>query len=60
MRGGSYLCHESYCWRYRCAARSANTPDSSAGNIGFRLTADSDGSPRTTAATLGRQASATS
>ena len=39
-RGGSYLCHESYCWRYRCAARSANTPDSSAGNIGFRLAAD--------------------
>jgi formylglycine-generating enzyme required for sulfatase activity len=37
MRGGSYLCHESYCWRYRCAARSASTPDSSAGNIGFRV-----------------------
>ena len=43
MRGGSYLCHESYCWRYRCAARSANTPDSTAGNIGFRLAADGDG-----------------
>jgi formylglycine-generating enzyme len=42
MRGGSYLCHESYCWRYRCAARSANTPDSSAGNIGFRMAADVD------------------
>jgi formylglycine-generating enzyme required for sulfatase activity len=40
-RGGSYLCHESYCWRYRCAARSGNTPDSSAGNIGFRMAADS-------------------
>src|SRR5215212_8251959 len=39
-RGGSYLCHESYCWRYRCAARSGNTPDSSAGNIGFRMAAD--------------------
>jgi sulfatase modifying factor 1 len=37
MRGGSYLCHESYCWRYRVDARSANTPDSSAGNIGFRV-----------------------
>ena len=43
MRGGSYLCHESYCWRYRCAARSANTPDSSAGNIGFRMAADVPG-----------------
>jgi formylglycine-generating enzyme required for sulfatase activity len=39
MRGGSYLCHESYCWRYRCASRNANTPDSSAGNIGFRVAA---------------------
>ena len=36
MRGGSYLCHESYCNRYRVAARSANTPDSSTGNLGFR------------------------
>jgi sulfatase modifying factor 1 len=36
MRGGSYLCHASYCHRYRVAARSANTPDSSAANLGFR------------------------
>ncbi|MDE2992019.1 MAG: formylglycine-generating enzyme family protein [Chloroflexota bacterium] len=36
LRGGSYLCHRSYCNRYRVAARSANTPDSSAGNVGFR------------------------
>jgi len=36
MRGGSYLCHPSYCWRYRNAARSATTPDSSSGHIGFR------------------------
>lgn len=36
MRGGSYLCHASYCNRYRVAARSSNTPDSSTGNIGFR------------------------
>jgi formylglycine-generating enzyme required for sulfatase activity len=42
-RGGSYLCHDSYCWRYRCAARSGNTPDSSAGNIGFRMAADGPG-----------------
>ena len=40
-RGGSYLCHDSYCWRYRCAARSGNTPDSTAGNVGFRMAADS-------------------
>nr|WP_218004884.1 formylglycine-generating enzyme family protein [Actinomadura macra] len=37
MRGGSHMCHESYCNRYRVAARSSNTPDSSAGNIGFRV-----------------------
>ncbi|WP_373430058.1 formylglycine-generating enzyme family protein [Paenibacillus sp. GD4] len=40
MRGGSYLCHKSYCNRYRVAARTANTPDSSTGNIGFRCAAD--------------------
>jgi sulfatase modifying factor 1 len=36
IRGGSYLCHDSYCNRYRNAARSSNTPDSSTGNTGFR------------------------
>lgn len=36
MRGGSYLCHHSYCNRYRVAARTSNTPDSSSGNLGFR------------------------
>jgi formylglycine-generating enzyme required for sulfatase activity len=35
-RGGSHLCHHSYCNRYRVAARTANTPDSSSGNTGFR------------------------
>ncbi|WP_051752326.1 formylglycine-generating enzyme family protein [Streptosporangium amethystogenes] len=40
IRGGSYLCHDSYCNRYRVAARSSNTPDSSSGNTGFRLAAD--------------------
>lgn len=37
IRGGSYLCHKSYCNRYRVDSRSSNTPDSSAGNIGFRV-----------------------
>lgn len=40
MRGGSYLCHHSYCNRYRVAARSSNTPDSSTGNLGFRCAKD--------------------
>jgi formylglycine-generating enzyme required for sulfatase activity len=40
MRGGSYLCHASYCNRYRVGARSGNGPDSSVGNLGFRCAAD--------------------
>ena len=40
MRGGSFLCHRSWCNRYRVAARSKNTPDSSTANIGFRCVAD--------------------
>lgn len=39
LRGGSYLCHPSYCNRYRNSARSRNTPDSSMGNAGFRTAA---------------------
>ena len=39
-KGGSFMCHKSYCYRYRCAARSQNTPDSSAHNLGFRCAAD--------------------
>ena len=40
MRGGSYLCHRSWCNRYRVAARSSNSPDSGTGNIGFRCVVD--------------------
>lgn len=40
MRGGSFLCHHTYCHRYRVAARSHNTPDSSSANIGFRCAND--------------------
>lgn len=36
MKGGSFLCHASYCNRYRVAARTHNTPESSTSNIGFR------------------------
>lgn len=36
IRGGSHLCHDSYCNRYRVAARSHNTPDSASSNTGFR------------------------
>ncbi len=37
MRGGSFLCHASYCNRYRVAARSSNSPGSSSSNCGFRV-----------------------
>jgi formylglycine-generating enzyme required for sulfatase activity len=37
IRGGSHLCHESYCRRYRTSARSGVTADSSSGHIGFRV-----------------------
>ncbi|MGI9524603.1 MAG: formylglycine-generating enzyme family protein [Hyphomicrobiaceae bacterium] len=40
MRGGSYLCHYSYCFRYRVAARSSSTPDTSTGHAGFRIAQD--------------------
>ena len=39
MRGGSFLCHASYCHRYRVAARHANTPSSTASHCGFRIAA---------------------
>jgi sulfatase modifying factor 1 len=36
MKGGSFLCHKSYCNRYRLAARTMNSADSSTSNISFR------------------------
>ena len=40
LKGGSFLCHSSYCYRYRIAARSALTAESSASNAGFRVAYD--------------------
>lgn len=45
-KGGSYLCHHTYCHRYRIAARSGNTSDSATGHIGFRLVYDLPGEQR--------------
>ncbi len=42
MRGGSFLCHASYCNRYRVAARFSNTPSSATAHTGFRVAADVD------------------
>lgn len=40
LKGGSFLCHISYCYRYRIAARMALSPDSAASNAGFRVAYD--------------------
>jgi len=36
-KGGSFLCHSSYCYRYRIAARSGTSPDSTTTHQGFRV-----------------------
>jgi formylglycine-generating enzyme required for sulfatase activity len=39
-KGGSFLCHVSYCYRYRIAARTGSSPDSSTSHQSFRLVYD--------------------
>lgn len=39
-KGGSFLCHRSYCYRYRIAARSGTSPDSTTSHQGFRVVWD--------------------
>lgn len=41
-KGGSFLCHASYCWRYRIAGRTGNSPDSATTHTGFRVVWDLD------------------
>ena len=36
QRGGSYLCTDQYCDRYRSAARFSNMPGEASSNSGFR------------------------
>ena len=40
LKGGSFLCHRSYCYRYRPAARSGGAADTSACHTGFRVIYD--------------------
>lgn len=40
LKGGSFLCHASYCWRYRIAARSGRAADTAASHTGFRIVYD--------------------
>ncbi|KAI3387828.1 hypothetical protein SNEBB_001598 [Seison nebaliae] len=39
-RGGSFLCHKSYCYRYRCGARTKSHINTTSSNIGFRCARD--------------------
>ncbi|WP_113167724.1 formylglycine-generating enzyme family protein [Hyphomicrobiales bacterium] len=40
LKGGSFLCHKSYCYRYRIAARMGLSADSASSNTGFRVAYD--------------------
>ena len=36
QRGGSFLCSDDFCWRYRPSARQGSTPDTGMSHVGFR------------------------
>jgi formylglycine-generating enzyme required for sulfatase activity len=40
VRGGSFLCHASYCASYRVSARMKTSPDTGLEHTGFRCVAD--------------------
>lgn len=40
QRGGSFLCNDSYCSRYKVGGRGKGEPDSSASHLGFRCAKD--------------------
>ncbi|WP_422079505.1 formylglycine-generating enzyme family protein [Ulvibacterium sp.] len=42
MKGGSFLCNESYCASYRISSRMATSMDSSLEHLGFRTVATAD------------------
>ena len=43
IKGGSFLCHESYCESYRPSARRGTSPDSGSSHVGFRIVASGAG-----------------
>jgi formylglycine-generating enzyme required for sulfatase activity len=45
IRGGSFLCHITYCESYRTAARRGNTPDTGMSHLGFRCALSEQKSP---------------
>ncbi|MEM1330968.1 MAG: formylglycine-generating enzyme family protein [Planctomycetota bacterium] len=42
QKGGSFLCHASYCSSYRPSAKMASPPDSGLSHLGFRCVIDAD------------------
>lgn len=40
QKGGSFLCHDSYCARYRPSARQSSSPESGMSHVGFRCVKD--------------------
>ncbi|MGI8672910.1 MAG: formylglycine-generating enzyme family protein [Luteitalea sp.] len=47
IKGGSYLCHASYCESYRPSARRGTSPDTGSSHVGFRLVRDPSPQPPT-------------
>jgi formylglycine-generating enzyme required for sulfatase activity len=45
-RGGSFLCHASYCESYRTAARRGTAPDTGMSHVGFRCVRSGTGASR--------------
>jgi sulfatase modifying factor 1 len=45
QKGGSFLCNDAYCTRYRPSARHGCTPDSGMSHIGFRCVANAKQGP---------------
>ena len=42
QKGGSYLCHRSYCFRYRSSARTGAQATTTTGHTGFRIALSSE------------------
>jgi formylglycine-generating enzyme required for sulfatase activity len=46
QRGGSFLCNDSYCSRYRPSARHGCSPDTGMAHVGFRCVRDAEAAGR--------------
>jgi sulfatase modifying factor 1 len=51
-KGGSFLCHRSYCYRYRIAARSGSSADSTTTHQSFRVVWDGHSADNTSSTAL--------